>query len=171
MKKFLFATLMILSTNTAFGVLTGTANTVPGTDFAYALDRQFSPAQAFKQSLGTRVLHAHSVAYGTWSAALGGTSGKSYLVGITLPTKSIIRKVFTDPITNPLTNVSFGVSTAGDLKSVTSTWTGLADGTPDGTAANMVKVTSPSNQIFASITGSTATSGKIRIFVDYVLSE
>ncbi len=93
-----------------------------------------------------------------------------------LPAKSIIRRVFFDTVTAIApsgTSLAWQYLSAGDLKGTTAagSWTGRMDGIPDGTAAAMLKGGSSAADVKVVLSGSTATAGKVRIFVDYVVSE
>ncbi len=171
MKKFLIG--LFISGNVLAAAL---PNQIPTTDFAFALDRQFSPAQAFKQLLGTRTLRAHTTGYGTWDFALTGGANGTANLGLKLPAGAILRYVFFDVITAVApagTRISFGLLSATDIKGATAagSWTGRVAATQTGAVANFLKATTSSTQIFATLSGSTATAGKIRVFADYVLSE
>lgn len=179
MKSFLIAILMLSST--AFGI--APTNNVPTSSDAFALDRGMGPT-AFIRRLGTKLLQAHSVAYGTYdigtsSTQQSGAANASYNVGIDLPVGAIIRNVWLRQVTafSPAVgaSVGLGINTVGDLKAAASSaaWTGTMAGVPDNTTTNSIVVTTGSTQIFVSVgagAGSTLTAGKVKVFVDYVVT-
>lgn len=169
MKKFLLAMLLGVS---AFA--TAPASTIPTTDFKFAIDRWMGPT-AFNQSLGTRVYRSHTTGYGTWDFAVNGGANGAATVGLLMPAKAIVRQVFFDTITAVApagVSISWGMNSATDIKTAqaASVWTGQVAGIQTGAVAQFLKATAATN-ISATLSGSTATAGKIRIFVDYVVSE
>lgn len=170
MKKFLIVMLV------ASGVYAAApANTVPTSDFAFALDHQFSNAAAAKLSLGTRVYRSHTTAFGVLDIAAQSGANGDYTVGIQLPAKAILRQVFFDTITAVApagTSIAWKLLTSSDIKTATAagSWTAQVAGIQTGAVAQFLKTTSATD-IKATLSGSTATAGKIRIFADYVVSE
>lgn len=169
MKKFLFALLMAGS---AFGV--NPASTIPTSDFAFSVNRWMGPT-AYNQSLGTRVFRAHTVGYGTLDFSKQSGANGDVTVGLLLPAKAILRRVFFDVVTavSPVgTSIAFNLLTSEDIKAATAaaSWSGQVTGIQDGTTTHMLKTTSATN-VVATLSGSTATAGKIRVFADYVVSE
>lgn len=171
--KTLFALLMLV-TSAAFGA--AVPNGIPtATGFAFSIDKYMGPT-AYNQTLGTRVYRAHTTGFGIWDFAVQGGAPATYTVGVQLPPKAIIRKVFFDTVTGVTptgTSLAWQYLNAGDLKTTTAaaSWTGRQDGIPDGTAANMLKGSTTATDVKVVLSGSTATAGKVRIFVDYVVSE
>jgi hypothetical protein len=98
-----------------------------------------------------------------------------------LPKGAIVKQVIIDTITaftaqngTGTAQVRLGVETeaATDLKVATnaSSYTGILAGTPVGTAASSVKVTSTNKAVVASLSGGSVTAGKYNIFIEYYLS-
>lgn len=127
--------------------------------------------------VGTKLKQAHNTAVGILDYSLVGGAIGDLAVGITLPNKAIVRKAFFDVITQPTAGgaatVAFKVQSGGDLKTATaiSSWTvGRVDGALDGAVANFIKLTA-ARTVYATVAASALTAGKIKVFVDYVVSE
>lgn len=129
---------------------------------------------AYKNQLGYVLREAHGVAVGVWDYARTGGAAGDHAVGIDLPAKAIVKKVFFDVVTTPVgvsSTIAFKVSGAGDLKTATATgtWTGMVDGALDGAVANFIKL-STAKSVYATI-ASAYSAGKIKVFVSYSVSE
>lgn len=175
MKKSLFAALVLAAT--AFGLQNPTS-VVPTVNSENEMNRTMG-GTAYKYSLGTQLRQAHNTAVGVYDfTKVGGAASVPLELGITLPTKAIVRFVFYDVISAPSTlgssQVGFYVSlsTTPDLKGYTAlaSWTGRVAGTPNDTTTNMIKITSQ-KKVYAVVSGSALAGGKIKVFVDYVISE
>jgi len=167
--------LSLIGASTLFAA-SAPVNQVPSAADEFALNRQFSPAQAQKRSLGTKLRQAHNIAVGTWDYSVSGyDSNGDKSVGISLPSGAIIKKAYFDVVTQPTpsgVSIAIKAQSAGDLKTTTaaSSWTGRVDGALDGAVANFIKLTAD-RVVYATLSGSTATAGKIKVFVEYILSE
>jgi hypothetical protein len=173
MKKFfaLFTALFVGSA--AFA--TAPSSQVPTTSQVYQWNRFMGPV-AFSTELGTKLQQMHRTAVGTLDFSLVGGAVGDLAVGITLPIKAIVRRVFFDVVTPPTSGgsatIAFKVQSAGDLKAALAiaSWTGIVAGIPDGTTATMIKATAE-RQVYATVATAALTAGKIKVFVDYVVSE
>lgn len=158
-------------------------NVVPTASFEFDVNRNMGPV-GYKYTLGKVIRQSHNTAVGVFDVAQQGpgvaATSTSYDTGIHLPSKAVIRFVFFDTAT-ALTNtlgrvqVGFQAESSVDLKTLTtySTWSGRQAGVPDGTVGTMVKTTA-ARTVYAVVSSSsvgTLTAGKIKIFVDYVVSE
>lgn len=148
---------------------------VPSAGFEHYLNNQHG-LTAHENYLGTVLRQAHNTAVGVWDFDQQGATTGNVDIGIHLPDNAIIVDGMFDTITQPTSAVSaeigFTANSAYDL--ITSTaiasWTvGLKDMTPDSTAANAIKLTD-ARTVYAVVSG-TPTAGKIKVFIDYVLSE
>lgn len=148
---------------------------VPTTDDAFALDRFMGPV-ALKSKLGTSVYEGHNLVSGIWDFSVQGGAVASFDTGIHLPNKAIVTQVYTDTITAVTTSasgtLSLDANTAGDLKAAlaAASYSGIQAGVPVGTAATMVKLTA-ARTITASIATGALTAGKVKFFLQYVISE
>lgn len=146
---------------------------IPGPQAQWSFDHQMNTV-GLTHLLGTRLLEAHSVAYGAYDFAKQGGATGTYDSGITLPKGAVIREVFFDVITAGTTSasgtMSFGANTTTDLKAAlaAASWTGIVAGIPVFTAATMVKTTAVRNLVWTIATGA-FTAGKVNVYVDYVL--
>lgn len=175
MKKFLLLAAMVAVS--AFGALP--PSFTPNANSEFDMNK-YMGAVPYKYSLGTQLRQAHNTAVGIYNFALVGGTNKSLVTGITLPSKAIVRSVFFDVLSTPTTagtsELGFYVSTsvlaAPDLKGYTAlaSWTGRVAGTPDDTVSKMIKLTGQ-KQVYAVVSGSALLAGKIKVFVDYVISE
>jgi hypothetical protein len=174
--KRLIPTMLLLCSVFLLGV--APTNQVPSSSDAYKLDHWMGKP-AFDIRLGTKLRESHKVATGVWDFALvGGTAGATTLdVGIKLPDNAIIRNAVFETITSVTTGGTTEVcfqtgESACDLEPWTDSgsWSGYTQGTPDDDIANYVKLTA-ARDIKAAISGSNATAGKIRVYLDYILSE
>lgn len=171
--KFLIALLALSAIS--FGA-TLEKNVVPTTDMETQLNKQWGPLP-LKYSLGKVIKQAHNTAVGVLDFSRGSTSG-SIDTGIHLPNKAIIRQSFLDVITQPTsaaaTDIAFTAQSAGDLYAYTakgSLTTGIKDGVvEEATESGYIKLTA-ARTVYAVVSGSALTAGKIKIFVDYVVSE
>lgn len=170
MKTFLFGLLLSV---TAFAA--NPVSKVPTSAMEYTLNRVLGHA-AQKYSLGTVLRQAHNTAVGVYDfSATGGAQG-DHEVGITLPDNAIVTDVLFDVVTAPTSGgsatVAFKVQSAGDLKAATAiaSWTGLLDGVPVSSAATAIKLTAQ-RKVYATIATADLTAGKIKVFVEYVVSE
>jgi hypothetical protein len=105
----------------------------------------------------------------------GGAAG-DHKVGILLQNKSIVRKVWYDVVTAPVgvgSTIAFKMNNAGDLKTATATasWTSRVDGALDGAVANFLKCSTAAGCNLVATVASAYSAGKIKVFVDYVVSE
>lgn len=168
MKK-IFSFLFLFAASVAFGV--AQVSIVPTANFEYDINHR--DYLNYKYSIGTLIKQGHS-AVGVWDFAKTGGAAGSYNVGIALPAKSIIKQVIFDVVTAPVgvfSTIAFNAVNAGDLKAAlgTASWTGIVAGVPVGTAATAVKCTAACT-LQATI-ASSYTAGKIKVFVDYYVSE
>ena len=177
----IFLSLFLLAASVAHAnnpALKAPLNRVPTSAAAFDLDNYFGPV-AFKHALGTRLLQAHNTAVGTYDVSVQGGGIGNYNLGIRMPAKAIIKKAWfncpTLPVSTGGTGATIAVNllTGGDLKTATvaRSWTALTDGQLDGTTvANYLKTTNDT-EIVLTIASSTLSAGKIKAFVDYVVSE
>lgn len=111
----------------------------------------------------------------------GGTAGTISLLdeageAVKLPDNAIVTNAFIDVITQPTSSgtpsISVGLVSTTDIKGATAiaSFTGLIDGVPDNTAANMIKTTSEQT-LDMTITGPDLTAGKFFVLVDYIVTE
>jgi hypothetical protein len=149
---------------------------VPTAGQEYQWNRFLGPT-AFATLLGTKLRQAHNTAVGILDFALVGGAVGDHETGITLPNKAIVRRVFFDTLVQPTSGgsatIAFKVQSAADLRAATAiaSWTvGLAQGIPDGSVANMIKLTAE-RKVYATVATAALTGGKIKVFVDYVVSE
>jgi hypothetical protein len=102
----------------------------------------------------------------TWDFSLTGAMA-SVNLGVTIPDQALLTRTFVDvliPITGA-TLIDFTIN--GDsLASLTAASAGPAEGDLDGTAAQMIKTSSPGN-VIATLTGVPLT-GKAKIYFTYV---
>lgn len=160
---------------TASAFAANPVNKVPTSALEYEVNRGFG-AIGYKYSLGTVVRQAHNTAVGVYDFSVTGGATGDHEVGITLPNKAVVRNVFFDTVTAPLSGgsatVGFKVQSAADLEPLTAiaSWTGRTQGTPDGAVGNMIKLTAQ-RKVYATISVAALTAGKIKVFVDYVVSE
>lgn len=173
MKKIFLSALLLLGTVSALA--TAPANTVMTSDNAFQIDRWMGPV-ALANSLGSRLYRAHTVAYGTLDCKAQSCAAGDLTLGMLLPAKSIVLQVFFDVITAVTpsgTSIAFKLLTSADVKGVTAagSWTSQVAGIQDGTVTHMLKVGTSATNLKATISGSTATAGKIRVFADYIVSE
>lgn len=104
---------------------------------------------------------------------LKGPDGSSAII----PNKAIIKSVYIDTVT-ALVDVStgvrlaFGANTDVDLKAATASgsFTGVIAGIPVDTAATAVKATAD-RALKMTVTGGNISSGKLNVFVTYMVSE
>lgn len=170
MKQIFIVFAMVVS-----GLLTAATpiNQVPNYQTAYELNRWMG-AVALKHYLGTKLQQAHNTAVGAYDYSVTGGAMGNHWVGITLPGKAIIRRAFFDVVSEPDggATIEFKAVTNGDLKPATyrSSWTGIVDGVLTGATSGMIKLDS-SQSIYATILASSLSSGKIKVYIDYVLSE
>lgn len=94
-----------------------------------------------------------------------------------LPNKSIVVDslidVITTPVTSGATNISFGTGqSTTDIKGATAkaSYTGLLAGVPVGTAATAIKMTADRIPI-ATVSGQALSTGKINVFLYYLLGD
>jgi hypothetical protein len=167
---------LLLASTAAHAVTTDPVSVVPNASSEFSQNRQMGPV-ALKYSLGTQVKQAHNTAVGVFDVATSGGATGYHNVGITLPAKSVIRKVWFDVVTAPTTAapaafIAFKATTDGDLKDSVGTglWANRVDGELDGTVTEYLKL-STATVIKASVLTAALTAGKIKIFVDYVVSE
>lgn len=178
---------LIVASLALFMALVATASTpvnvVPTAAMEFDVNRNLGPV-GYKYSLGKVIRQGHNTAVGVFDVTQQGygvaATSTSYDTGIHLPTKAIIRRVLFDVVTAPVltlgsVQIGFTSNAALDLKALTAlgTWTGELDGIPQGTTSNNVKLTA-ARTVYAVISSSsvgTLTAGKIKVFVDYVVSE
>lgn len=167
---YLFSALLLFAASVSFGA--AQQSIVPTANMAYEMNR--ATPQAFKYSAGSVLKEAHNTAVGVWDYSLTGGVAGAYSTGITLPNKAIIRKVFFDVVTTPVGvggTIAFHAVNANDLKTATGTssWSNRVDGALDGAVANFIKL-SEAKTVYATLV-STYSAGKIKVFVDYTVSE
>lgn len=173
MKNFIALFAALLIGQTAFAV--APSSQVPTTANEYQWNRFMGPT-ALATLIGTKLKQAHNTAVGVLDFSLVGGATGDLETGITLPDNAIVRKAFFDVLTPPtsggLATVAFKVQTAADLKTATAiaSWTGIVDGELDGTPADFIKLTAQ-RKVYATVASFALTGGKIKVFVDYVVSE
>lgn len=114
-------------------------------------------------------------------SVLGGANGTTIVLRdaaggqAVIPKNAIIKQVIVDTLAS-LTGsgaiMSLGINTATDLKGATivTVFSGVQAGTPVGTAATAVKVTSSNKAVAATVSGASVTAGKFNAFIEYYLS-
>ena len=149
-------------------------------DVKLLLNKMNSTAQ--KVRLGDLLEDQKGCARGEYDFSVsGGAAGAISLLNedgeaVKLPDNAIITNAFIDVITQPTSSgtptVSVGAVAADDLLGATAlaSFTGLIDGVPDNTAANMIKL-SAEQTLDMTITGPDLTAGKFFVLVDYVVTE
>lgn len=167
--------LLLLATS-AFGVSTPYSR-VP-TDTAEAAWNLHMGSVGAQYQIGTVIRQGHTVAVGEWNVAEqnSGAHG-SHVIGVTLPNKAVIRNVELDVITQPVSTGSAYIGltavSADDLYTLTSKpSTGAKIGIPViQTVGTHVKTTA-STPIYLVVSATQpVTAGKIKVFIDYVVSE
>lgn len=134
------------------------------------------------ESLATRLNQKRGVVCATWDFAVDGGAVSTILLNdedgnpVVLPSKAIITQVYMDVITGMTSaggagTLALTANSAGDLLAAVDadTKSGVTAGIPVGTAATMVKLTAQ-RQISMAIAVEALTAGKIRVFVEFVLS-
>lgn len=178
MKKFL---LTLLATGYAFGAISA--------DKVYKLNQYMGPI-AVQTKLGTLIDQGGSydlskdgispmkVAQATYDFAVsGGASTADIDLGVTLPAKAIIRRSWLDILTQPVgsgSSVAIYVVNAGNIlatESVSTLTVGQHEGVSTGTTANMKKIATAGN-VKVTISGNNGlTAGKIKAYIEYVVSQ
>lgn len=136
----------------------------------------------FKVRLGSELAKTKNVLKAQFDfSVLGGAQGSVTLkdedgADATLPSGAIITRVWIDSITDPTSGgaatVALSSEGAADLLAATAIAgiTGIIEGLPDGTAAQMIKLTA-AREIVAVIATADLTAGKFNVFIEFVLSE
>lgn len=123
---------------------------------------------------GQKMLHVARATYDFSSD--GGLQGAIGL-GVFLPDNAVVKRCYYDVETaftsGGAATVSLDSEGTGDLKADEAIATGYSsgqhDGDPDGTAANMVKMTAK-NEVTMTISTADLTAGKAHFYVEYVHS-
>jgi hypothetical protein len=92
-----------------------------------------------------------------------------------IPKNAIVKQVIIDAITTPTgggASIALGLNSTDDLKAATAvaSYSGIVAGTPVGTAATSLKVTSTAKAVTATISGGTVATGRLNVFIEYYLS-
>lgn len=187
MNKYLLGLGLLLSL-----VLGGSANAVVVQSNFYGLPQPAAIEHIFNHSatnpstggLGTQLtqkkLNVMKAVYDVTKS--GGTSGTTITLkdaaggDAVLPKGAIIWDGVVDTITSFVgtgATVSLGVGSANDLKTATAiaSYTGRIAIVPVGDAAHAIKIGTVNSAVTATIATNTLTSGKINVFLFYVLSE
>ena|SRR3990167_4426246 len=103
------------------------------------------------------------------------TSLQTHHLGVSIPDNAVITRAFLDVVTAPVgqgANIRIGTENNNDILASTAitSITGQVNGTPDNTAANMKKMTAVRGLVLG-ILNTTLTAGKIKVYVEYVMSE
>lgn len=181
MKKILLA---FLITAGAFGAISA--------DKQYKLN-QYLGSVGSQTQLGTLIAEGGQTGYsrdGHQSAQLliatydfavnGGASGASIHLGVSLPSKAIIRRTYLDtvtPVASSGASIEISALNRGDIKnpflaSILNVADQQTDGYSTGTVGLMKKITSATPRgIFFGINAGTITAGKVKIFIEYVVSQ
>lgn len=115
-------------------------------------------------------------AFGLYDYTVSGGTIGNYNLGMGLPNKAVITKVWMDVITQPVgSGGSVGLSAAStsDMFNplVTQNFTvGQWLGKPQGTSSTTVKL-SAATGVTLNITGANLSAGKIAVFIDYLISD
>ncbi len=174
MKNFILSIMLVASS--AFAILP--------TGDAYKLDR--SSAVAREASLGSNLNEASQWGVkGTWSYAYsGGAASTSYTFknewlseNLTLPAGAIIKECFFDVVQAVGSSTGSGkfsldANATADLKAAAfaNSYSGRVACIPTGAIASAIKLTASRN-IQLTVGSEALTSGKINLFLQYVLSE
>lgn len=169
-------TLAMLS-SVAFGV-SNAVSKVPTANTEFLLNKQMGSV-GLKTNLGTVVRQAHTTAVGEWDYAQQGGAVGPISIGVTLPNNAIIRNVLLDVITAPTsggthTTLNLTSENGQDLvnSAIKSAFpVGRKNGIPQfGTLSSYIKLTGQ-RVVSLHIAGAACTGGKIKFFIDYVVSE
>ena len=168
-------TLAMLS-SVAFGV-SNAVSKVPTANTEFLLNKQMG-AVGLKTHLGTVIRQAHNTAVGEWDFTKQGGGPGAISIGVTLPNNAIIRNVIADVIIAPTsagaTELNLTAQSAADLMARVpkgSLSIGKYQGLPDfATIGDQIKLTGQA-VVSVHLTGEVATAGKIKYFIDYVVSE
>lgn len=123
---------------------------------------------------GNSVLHLLTATYDF--SVNGGASVADIGLGSSLPSKAIITRSYIDVVTAPVgpgATVAFKTESAGDVlaaTAITSLGVGRVEGVSTGTAATMKKTTA-ARGVVMNVANSSLTAGKIRVYIQYVMSE
>jgi hypothetical protein len=173
--KQIFALFTALFVGASAFAVAPTSN-VPTTSQVYQWNRFMGPV-AFATLLGTKLQQMHTTAVGTYDFSLVGGAVGDLSTGIVLPDNAIVRRAFLDVITPPTSGgsatVAFKVQSAADLKAATaiaSLTAGVHDGALNDSVAAYIKLTAE-RTVYATVATAALTAGKIKIYVDYVVSE
>lgn len=151
------------------------------TSDAYQMDN-FMGKIPFDTRMGTKIRQAHNVAYGVFDFANfgGDISSTSFNVGILLPDNAVVRwamfEILTSVTSGGSTDLCFQTGeSACDLhayqaKASWATSDAFQEGVPDNEEGNFIKLTA-ARQIKAVVSGASVTAGKIKVYLDYILSE
>lgn len=177
MKKFLILALILVGVGSQAAAPMTTGD-------AYKLDRSSKAAR--DAAMGTVLYNSQQTGIkAQWDYAVqGGASTSDILLldynrqPVKLPTNAIVENCTIDVVTAPIdaTNsalLSFGASTTSDLKAASNNLTfskGRKDCTPNGTAANSIKLLSD-GYLKMRIASEGVSGGKINVWVEYVLSD
>lgn len=149
----------------------------------FAINRLSGAAQ--KYQLGSLLHKNLNVVVGKYSfAKQGGVTGDINLLNditdststVVIPDNAVVKQVYIDVITQPTggstSTVAVKLQTAADLLGATAiaSVTGQLDGTPDGSAANMVKLTAD-RTLKTTIGTADLTGGQFNVYVEYVLGD
>lgn len=169
MKKLLLALLVAVPALAA--VLT--------TDKVYKLNN-YMGATAHEVQLGGLLDATHRVVEATYDVSVDEATAGSHELGISIPDNAIITRSYLDILTRPAhANGSAGgsliveVESAADVLAAKHAGTfsvGLLEGLQTGAVSAAIK-TSAVRQPKVIVTGDTLTAGKVKVFLEYVVSE
>jgi hypothetical protein len=108
----------------------------------------------------------------------GGVQGDILVNGHGLPDGAVVDKGLVDVKDGVLSGgeatVAIGINSAGDLLAATAKAnlaTGdMLDTIPDGTAANVVRVSGPTNQLIFTVAAADLTAGRIVVALEYYIT-
>lgn len=175
MKNLIFA--LLLASASVFAAVNPPTSYVPSASSEFQQNRQMGPV-ALSTSLGTQLRQAHNTAVGVYDFSVqGGAVSGVKGTGIQLPNKAIVTKVWFDVVSTVSTSASGTLSfklwpSQGSLKDplAAASWVGRINGELDGTVGDFIKP-AVANSVVAVIGTGALTAGKVKVFVDYVVSE
>jgi len=145
----------------------------------YVFDRMNSTAQKYK--LGQKINEKLGVKKGIFDFSdQGGAAGYITLKDdrgddVTVPDNAIVKHSYYDVVTELQPSggtpaVSIGLQSDGDIVASVTKTVGQGDGTQDGAAANMLKLTAE-RTLRLKVASADLTAGKLAAFLEYVISE
>jgi hypothetical protein len=180
MKKFL---VFLLVASTGFGAISA--------ESVYKLNKKMGQV-ASEVQLGTIVdqggvaglskdgIAPHKVIQGTYDVAVNGGSAGTHELGISVPDNAIITRSFLDVLTRPAHasgsaggSLAVTVNSSGDVLAVKHAGTfsvALLEGLQTGAVSAAIKTTAV-RPLKVLVTGDTLTAGKVKVYLEYVVSE